>query len=199
MKRLIIFRHAKAGPHDDAHDKERPLVERGRNDAALMGRAMRAKGFVPNLVLCSSAKRTVETWEHAAPAFGAGPEIRYLDSLYDASEKSVLKTIRGVKEQVPVIMYIGHNPGLEDFARMLVRKPADAAETRRTVAMKEKYPTSAVAVVDFDVPEWADIEPGQGTLGDFITAAELKRQSRHLVEARHRTCVRSATASFLQP
>jgi len=57
MKRLLVFRHAKAGPHDDAHDKQRALIERGRSDAALMGRAMREEGHVPDLVLCSSAKR----------------------------------------------------------------------------------------------------------------------------------------------
>ena len=63
MKRLLVFRHAKAGPHDVAHDKERALIDRGRNDAALMGRAMGDKGYLPDLVLCSSAKRTMETWE----------------------------------------------------------------------------------------------------------------------------------------
>ena len=41
MKRLLIFRHAKAGPHDAKHDKERALIQRGRDDAALIGRAMR--------------------------------------------------------------------------------------------------------------------------------------------------------------
>lgn len=174
MKRLLVFRHAKAGPHDEAHDKERALVERGRNDAGLMGRAMREKGYVPDLVFCSSAKRTVETWEHAAPALAAQPEIRFLDSLYDAPEKSLLKTIRGVREPATVLMYVGHNPGLENLARMLLRKPADAAEKRRVAAVREKFPTSAVAVIDFDADTWQDIEPEEGTLADFVTPADVK-------------------------
>ena len=175
MKRLLIFRHAKAGPHDESQDIERALIARGRTDAALMGRALRERDYVPDLVLCSSAKRTVETWEHAAPEFGTAPRVRYLDSLYDAPEKSLLKTIRSVEEQAPVLMYIGHNPGLENLARMLMRKPAAATEERRAAALKEKYPTGAVAVVEFAVKEWAEIEPGEGTLADFITPAEVKR------------------------
>jgi phosphohistidine phosphatase len=174
MKRLLIFRHAKAGPHDEAHDSERALIERGRNDAALMGSAMRDRGYVPELVLSSSAKRTRETWEHAAPAFGAKPEARFLAELYDAPEKSILKTIRGVKDRASVVMYIGHNPGLENLARKLVRGPEDPAEKRRIAAMEKKFPTSAVAVIDFDAGTWEDVDSGKGILTDFFTPADFK-------------------------
>lgn len=174
MKRLLVFRHAKAGPHDEAHDKERTLIDRGRNDAALMGGAMRDKGYLPDLVLCSSAKRTMETWEHAAPALGTRPEVRFLDELYDAPEKSILKTIRGVRANAPVLMCIGHNPGLENLARKLVREPTDSTEKKRIVALEKKFPTSAVAVIDFDVASWADIDPGEGALSDFLAPADLK-------------------------
>ena len=174
MKRLLIFRHAKAGPHDEAHDKQRALIERGRNDAALMGRALRDRGCLPDVVLCSSAKRTVETWEHARPALGASPEIRFLDELYDAEDKSILKTIRSMKEDVRVLMRIGHNPGLENLARNLARKPGSDAEKKRTAAMEKKFPTSAVAVLDFRVNAWSDISPGEGSLTEFLVPADLK-------------------------
>jgi phosphohistidine phosphatase len=174
MKRLVVFRHSKAGPHDEARDKERALIERGRNDAALMGNAMREKGYLPHLVLCSSAKRTIETWQHAAPLLGVRPEVCFLDELYDAPEKSILETIRGVKNPATVLMYIGHNPGLENLARSLVRPPDDSAGRRRTAAMDKKFPTSAVAVVDFDVRTWEEIDAGEGRLSDFLTPADLK-------------------------
>jgi phosphohistidine phosphatase len=174
MQRLVVFRHAKAGPHDEAHDKERALIDRGRNEAALMGRAMRDKGYLPNLVLCSSAKRTVETWEHAVPAFGTKPEVRFLDELYDAPERSILKTIRGVKDRARVLMYIGHNPGLENLARNLVRKPWDASAKKHAAAMEKKFPTSAVAVIDFNAKAWNDIDFGEGALADFLTPADVK-------------------------
>jgi phosphohistidine phosphatase len=174
VKRLLIFRHAKAGPHDDVHDKQRPLIERGRNNAALMGCAMREKGYLPDLVLCSSARRTVETWQHAAPGLGTKPDVRFLDELYDAPEKSILKTIRAVRDPAPVLMYIGHNPGLENLARKLVRKPEDAAEKKRVAAMEKKFPTSGVAVVDFAVKAWENIDFGDAALSDFLTPADVK-------------------------
>ena len=174
MKRLLIFRHAKAGPHDDAHDKARALIDRGRNDAALMGRAMCHRGYLPALVLCSSAKRTVETWENAAPTLGGSPDVRFLDALYDASDKAILKTIQGVRDAAPLLMVIGHNPGLEDLARRLVRTPVDGPEKERAAAMAKKFPTSAVAIIDFDATSWADIDTGKGALADFLSPSDFK-------------------------
>ncbi|HLY04641.1 MAG TPA: histidine phosphatase family protein [Rhizomicrobium sp.] len=174
MKRLLIFRHAKAGPHDEAHDKQRGLVERGRNDAALMGRALRDRGYLPDVVLCSSAKRTMETWEHAEPMLGTNPETRFLDELYNAPEKSILKTIRSVKENAPVLMCIGHNPGLENLARKLARNSGSDAERKRMAAMEKKFPTGAVAVLDFQVNAWSDIDSGKGALTAFLVPADFK-------------------------
>ena len=174
MKRLLIFRHAKARPHDEKHDKQRALIDRGRNDAARMGAALRERGYVPTLVLCSSARRTIETWEHAAPAIGGHPRVEFLDALYDASESTILKCVHAVKDEAPILAYVGHNPGLERFARKLARKPRDAEEKRRAVAMAEKFPTSAVAVLDFDVDAWMKIEAGGGVLCDFLTPSMLK-------------------------
>lgn len=174
MKRLLVFRHAKAGPHDEAHDRQRALIDRGRNDAALIGRTMRDKGYLPDLILCSSAKRTMETWEHAAPALATKSDVRFLDELYDAPEKLILKVIQRVKKSAPVLMYIGHNPGLENLARKLARKPVDGAEKKRLTTMEKKFPTGAVAVLDFDVNEWGDIDAGAGALTDFFAPADLK-------------------------
>jgi phosphohistidine phosphatase len=174
MKRLLVFRHAKAGPHDEKRDKQRDLIDRGRNDAALIGAAMRERGLVPTLILSSSARRTAETWKHAAPAVGGSPRVEFLDALYDASEATILKCIRAVEEDAPVLGYIGHNPGLERFARMMARKPKNPEEKRRSANMAEKFPTSAVAVLDFDVDAWAAIEGASGALCDYLTPSMLK-------------------------
>ncbi|HEX4080470.1 MAG TPA: histidine phosphatase family protein [Rhizomicrobium sp.] len=174
MKRLLVLRHAKAAAHDEKHDKERALVERGREDAARMGRAMRERGYLPDLVLCSSATRTVETWEHVAPELRTRPETEFLDALYDAAENTILACIHAVERSAPALLYIGHNPGLERFARMLVRSPVDSDERRRAGALAQKFPTAALAVLDFDSAEWAAIERTTGRLSDFIMPAELK-------------------------
>lgn len=173
MKRLLIFRHAKAGPHDEKRDKQRDLIERGRADSMRMGRAMREKGYVPDLVLCSSAKRTAETWNHAAPALDASPAVEFLDALYDASESALLKCLRAAQKNAAVLLYVGHNPGLERLAKLLARTPKQAEERKRYSDMTEKFPTAAVAVLDFDVGKWADIVPASGTLTDFLTPKTL--------------------------
>jgi len=174
MKRLLVLRHAKAGPHDEKHDKERALTSRGREDAARMGSAMRERHYLPDLVLCSSARRTVDTWESAAPMLKAQPETQFLDVLYDAPAGVILKCVRTVRQNASVLLVIGHNPGLEDFARQLTRRPTDAEESRCKTLLNEKFPTSALAVVDFGVNGWAEIVWSIGILREFLTPAGAK-------------------------
>jgi phosphohistidine phosphatase len=174
MKRLFVLRHAKAGPHDEKHDKERALIGRGRSDSALMGAEMRKKGYLPDIVLCSSARRTTQTWEYAGPEIGAHPTTRFLDSLYDATAGALLNCIWTESGDARAVVVIGHNPGLEDFARKLVRKPSNAEERSRAAALAAKFPTCALAVLDFDVDEWPKIAPGTAALTDYVTPAALK-------------------------
>jgi phosphohistidine phosphatase len=174
MRRLLILRHAKAGPHDEKHDKERRLIDRGRSDSALMGRVMREKRYIPELVLCSSAARTRETWEHTCPELHAEPETEFLDALYDASAGTVLNCLHHASDAATSLLYIGHNPGLEDLARMLVRKPESGDERRRVSVLMAKYPTAALAVIDFAADHWVGIAPGEGALEDFIMPADLR-------------------------
>jgi phosphohistidine phosphatase len=176
MKRLFVLRHAKAGPHDAKHDQERSLVDRGRTDSARIGRVMREKNYVPDLVLCSSARRTVETWEHAASAIGAQAATRFLDALYDAAAGTILKCVQNEGGDSRAVVVIGHNPGLEDFARKLMRKPANAEECSRAGALATKFPTCALAVFDFDVDEWTKIATAAGVLIDYVTPANLESQ-----------------------
>jgi phosphohistidine phosphatase len=176
MRRLLILRHAKAGPHDEKHDKERQLTDRGRSDSALMGRMMREKGYVPQLVFCSSAARTRETWEHTGPELHAEPETKFLDALYDASAGTILNCLQCASDAAASLLYIGHNPGLEDLARMLVREARSGDERRRMAALMSNYPTAALAVIDFAVDHWIEIAPREGTLADFVMPADIRNK-----------------------
>ena len=64
-RRLVLLRHAKSDWPDDVPDHERPLARRGRRDAPAAGRWLRKSGYVPDLVLCSTARRARETWQLA--------------------------------------------------------------------------------------------------------------------------------------
>jgi phosphohistidine phosphatase len=39
--------------------------------------------------------------------------------------------------------------------------------------LEEKFPTAALAVLEFDIEKWRDIRPGEGALLDFIRPKDL--------------------------
>jgi len=167
MKRLVLLRHAKSQRDEATKDKDRPLNERGRGDAPRMGSYMHHKSYLPQLVLCSPAKRTVETWELLAPELGVETEVRFPDPLYLASAAAIGKLVKAVGSEVSLLVVIGHNPGLEDFAHALARKPESAKERKLDAEIRAKFPTGALAVLDFQVNAWSEIAPGDGELVDF--------------------------------
>jgi phosphohistidine phosphatase len=104
-------------------DHDRPLAGRGRREAVLAGRWLRENGVDVDLVLCSSAKRTRQTWKRVAGELaskrGAGPELRVEDRLYAASERQLLRAVRALPDSARAVLLVGHNPGLEDLVAVL--------------------------------------------------------------------------------
>src|SRR5262245_47015244 len=81
MSRLYLLRHAKAGwAQPGMRDFDRPLEPLGRTDADSIGAAMRANAYIPDLVLCSTAKRARETLDWVAHHIGNG-RVVFSDSL----------------------------------------------------------------------------------------------------------------------
>lgn len=174
MKQLLLLRHAKAiAGSTKAGDHARPLNERGRIDAPRVAIAMQHKGYVPDYVLCSTSKRTTETWELAASELDSKPEVKFCKNLYLAPAKTIVQAIRAMGETRAVVLVIGHNPGLEECALLLARKPRSEDERRRFDAMSEKFPTAALAVLDFDISAWTELATATGQLVDFIRPKEL--------------------------
>ena len=164
MRRLVIFRHAKAVPHGAAPDFDRALAERGLNDAAAAGRYLAAEQILPDLALVSPSLRTRQTWERAAPALGDVP-VRFEEAIYDASATTLLHIARKAPASVRTLVLVGHNPGMSQLARDLVGHGDRYAFAR----MKTKFPTSAIAVLDFAADEWSDLGFGGGRLDRFVT------------------------------
>ena len=122
----------------------------------------------PALVLCSSARRTLETLEALRPALGEAVEVSIEPGLYGADSSEILERVRAVDAQVPEILVIGHNPGLHDLAIELSGEgDADLLNQLRT-----KFPTGALATFDLDV-SWADLGPGHAHLASFVTPKDL--------------------------
>jgi phosphohistidine phosphatase len=136
MHRLILLRHGKAEatPAAGGGDFERGLTARGRRESAIIGRMLAEGGFRPDLVLVSTARRAMETWEQAAPAF---PQARMapMRELYHAGPAALAEAAR---ERPGVVMIVGHNPGLHEFALMLAGG--------RAGPLAGGFPTAAAAV-----------------------------------------------------
>jgi phosphohistidine phosphatase len=170
MRRLLIFRHAKADrPVPGAPDRERPLVDRGRKDAAKIGAYMAAHALVPDRVLVSTAARTQQTWKAAEGAFKPAPAATMVDKLYNATPHAILAAIKDVPAKAHTLMVIAHNPGLHELALMLIASGDVGARER----LREKLPTSGLVIVDFAFDDWNKLHPQSGRLERFVSPKSL--------------------------
>ena len=125
-------------------------------------------GEAPELVLCSSAVRTVATLDGIRAALPALVAVRIEDGLYAASGERLLRRLSEVDDDVMRVLVIGHNPGLEDLAGNLI----GAGEERDRGRLAAKFPTGALAVLSFG-GTWADLSPGAATLESFVVPRDL--------------------------
>lgn len=169
MKRLILLRHAKSDwSDDDLNDHERPLNARGRDAAARIGRYMREHDLKPDLVVCSTARRTVETLARVLAESGHAPEVVYDRRIYLAMPDLMLKVAEEKAGDAATVMIVGHNPGTEALACALA-----ARGDRETIAkLHAKYPTGAISVFECDGGGWDSIGGG-ATLSRYAMPREL--------------------------
>lgn len=167
MSRLFLLRHAKAGwALPGMRDFDRPLEASGRADAETIGAAMRTRAYVPDLTLCSKAKRAQETLEALAGQTDTG-KVLFLDTLYSADAAGYLRVIRD-NGGPGSLLVIGHNPMTEDLA---IAVSGDGDETARAL-LNHGFPTSGLAVIRFD-GNLATAAQGAGHLEAFLTPAHL--------------------------
>ena len=182
MRRLMLMRHAKADWPDVA-DQRRPLAKRGRHDAPVIGRWLREHGYLPDVVVCSSARRTRQTWELVAPELGGSPAVTFDDRAYDAGEMTLLYLARELPASCQAGLLIGHNPAISDLAASLTEPSTDPSADPSAEPSAEpsaggaanplagvRFPTAAVAVLEF-AGDWADLAPGGAQLLDFAAPA----------------------------
>jgi phosphohistidine phosphatase len=174
MRRLMLLRHAKSDwslPGQSDHD--RGLAPRGRKAAPLMGRYIAEHGLIPDRVIVSTAKRTQETWRLVAEALPRVPPVDFEDRIYEASPRDILAAIADTPGSARTLLVVGHNPGFQDTANLLVA----SGEKRLRNGLAEKFPTGALAVIDLDIADWAEIRPGSGRLENFVTPREIESRS----------------------
>ena len=168
-RRLVLFRHAKS-EWPDVADHDRPLAKRGRRDAPAVGRWLAASGYLPDAVICSTARRARETWKLAASGLaavdpGASPVVRFEPRVYEATVLGLLMLVREFDAAWRTAVIVGHNPGLAELTVGLASPDS---------APQQAFPTAAVAVLGLPGP-WAEAAPGEARLLAFTVPAELRQ------------------------
>jgi phosphohistidine phosphatase len=126
--------------------------------------------MLPDVLIHSGAARAKETAEIFAAAWRGKVELQEDAGLYDASVTTLLARTRALADAHKRVGLVGHNPGLGELATALIGSGADP-EMRRLAA---KYPTGAVAVLDFSIERWDDVERNSALLALYLTPAELE-------------------------
>lgn len=165
----MLLRHAKSAWPEGVADHRRPLAERGRKAAPIIGAYMAEHGLVPDLALVSTARRAQETWEIVAEALRQSVNARDTVAIYEVAAPAILKVIRDVEPSVRSLLLVGHNPGMSELALLLAGRGEELSR------LHEKFPTAGLAVIDFDIEQWSDIEPGKGHLVRFATPRMLDK------------------------
>jgi len=170
MRTLFLLRHAKSSWSDPTlPDRERPLAPRGRRDAQRVGEHLVRLAIVPDLVLCSSARRAGETLELVQTALWPTTSVLLEPQLYAASADHLLDRLRVVPDGVASVLVIGHNPGLQDLALRLASAGADLER------LEAKFPTAALATLALPKATWSQLSRADAVLDAFVAPKQLRR------------------------
>lgn len=144
---LLLLRHAKSDWNAEyGGDHERPLNDRGRRHAAVMGRFVAAADLVPDLVLCSTAVRASSTLEEARRAggwSGDAVEVRPVEGIYGGSVGTVIELLRRLhgEDRAARVMVVGHEPTMSSLVSTLTGCVC-------------RYPTACLAVMQLAGDDW---------------------------------------------
>lgn len=170
MKTLILLRHAKSSWDDPSTgDFDRPLNERGRQAAPRVGRFLVESELVPDRVVCSPAQRTRETWAAVQRELDTPQEASFDQTVYLGAPGTLLDIAQSQPDDADTVMLIGHNPGIAALAEWLARE-GDAEALER---LSLKFPTAGLAILEFGVDHWTEIDREVGSLKAFVRPSDL--------------------------
>jgi phosphohistidine phosphatase len=166
MRRLILLRHSAAARTEPGEsDQDRELTAEGLADAALVGAYLANHSFRPERVLVSPAVRTRESWRQIAAALRTAPDAVFDRRIYNASSQALFNVIAETPDDARTVLMLGHNPGLHELAVLLVAN--GDIDTRER--LRENFPTSGIAIIDFTLGSWPKIHPHGGRLERFVS------------------------------
>lgn len=161
--RLVILRHAKSSRSTGVLDHKRPLNERGLRDGVAAGQWLAGNIGEIDHVLCSDATRTQLTWERVQLGGATAKGSSFHNDIYENQVSEFEHLITGLPEEVGTALLIGHWPGVEELANHFGIRDSHPGWNQ----MDEKFPTSAIAVLEFHVP-WSELVENSAELKDFV-------------------------------
>jgi phosphohistidine phosphatase len=163
MRGLLLLRHAKSDWHaDHGDDRARPLNRRGQKAAKTIGRFLAQSDQLPDAAITSPAVRAADTLRLAMKAGGWDCPVRTADGLYGAGVPGLVAEIRNEPIATEVLLAVGHEPTWSDAATAFIGRG------------QLRFPTAALARIDFDVDRWKDIAPDTGVLAWLVTPRLLE-------------------------
>jgi len=154
VKRLTLVRHAHAKVEaPPVTDFDRPLSRRGKREAKETALLLLEQGLVPDLIVASPAKRTLQTAAILLQELQVRERhLRHDETLYLASADALLNVIRATGPRIEQLMIVGHNPGISVLANVLAPEAALG-----------EFATAAACTMQFEAPNWAAINAGSAT------------------------------------
>jgi phosphohistidine phosphatase len=166
-KELLILRHGKSSWDVDCDDFDRPLIERGKRGAELLGIWLQRQNLEPDFVLSSPAVRAIETARKCCKAMGISDRHIYQEPrIYEASAATLKAILSECPQQAQRVMIVGHNPGLEYLLDDLVPHSLSQSENDKLL------PTAALAHLTL-TEHWSQIHSSCGQLHSITCASAL--------------------------
>lgn len=166
MKTLYLVRHAKSSWKDAAlSDIDRPLNQRGKTNAPLMGRQLKKLRVSPQLIISSPAKRAYKTAAILAEEINYPERNIKIDmDLYGANAVDILAQIHALDNHLGKVMLVGHNPAFTSIIAYL------------TGTVIDNLPTCGVVRIDHDIKKWHNVKEGKGHLVFFEYPKKLQKK-----------------------
>lgn len=162
-RRLLLLRHANAETTLGVLDHDRELTDRGRRDAHAVGEWLAAQEIAVDLVLCSTAIRTRQTWDAVALAGVPAARVIHLPVIYQGGATGVLQAVVDEAGEAATVVIVGHAPTMPMLADAL---SAGQGSAQAQAELAAGFPTTGLAVLRYS-GEWTDLGPGTAEVETF--------------------------------
>lgn len=158
MKQIILVRHAKSDWPENTDDFDRPLAEKGLDDASKMSHFLKSKSISIDQFVSSPALRAFDTCKIFNQTYQLPVETS--EKLYNPSENNFHSVIYDLNDQVNTVALFSHNNGISNFANSITDDVFH-------------FPTCGVAGFEVDCDSWSDFEGAKKKLVFFYEPKKI--------------------------